>query len=203
MLPIKVGFRELHKFLPSDHALYARLKATVQKGLVQAPAVTDLLFVCADDLGADLMMRLPHGYVPVLRQVREDRSPVGKEEDLASLASPPRGKGHRQEMILCYKTGSVGTRVPVSDLRMVGEGELSKADEPVRCLCGSSVPQFDGMCVVAVRSRFEGTAVRSVTAVKPMLSSIPKGYVAVSSNGEDFNFGASPADALILAIKIV
>ena len=69
MLPLKVGFRELHKFLTSDHPLKARLRATVQKGIVHAPAVTDVLFVCADDLGADLVLRLPHGYVPVLRQV--------------------------------------------------------------------------------------------------------------------------------------
>lgn len=60
------------------------------------------------------------------KKVRSDRSPVGEPEDLVSLPTPPREKGHRQEMVLCYKTGSVATRLPVSNLRMAKDSDLSK-----------------------------------------------------------------------------
>ncbi len=173
---------------------------------MHAPAITDVLFVCADDLGSDLVLRLPHGFVPVLRQVREDRSPVGQMEDLASLAAPPREKGHRQEMVLCYKTGVVSTRLPISDLRMEREADLSRGDEVVRCLCGSGVPRFAGLSLVAARSRVEGKAVRSIAAVKPLLSNMPKGYVAICKKGdeqeEEFNFVDSVSEALYLAVKL-
>ncbi len=156
MVPIKLETRELHQFVPANHPLRARLRATVAKGVVQAPAVTDVLFVCCDDMGADLVLRIPHGYVAVARQVREDRSPVGEAEDLASLPQPPREKGHRKEMVLCYKMGSTAARLPVSGLRMGLDAELTKGDEVVRCLCGTSVPRFAGSCLVVSRGRGDG-----------------------------------------------
>ncbi len=60
---------------------------------------------------------------------------------------------------------------------------------------------------MAARTRFEGKAVRSIAAVKPLLSSLPKGYEIVykDQDGEviEFNFADSASEALHLAVKIV
>lgn len=110
-------------------------------------------------------------------------------------------------MVLCYKTGSVGTRVPISGMKMSAEANATKGDEVVRCVCGGSAPRFAGMNLMAERSRFEGKAVRSVAAVKPLVSGMPKGYAPVCSSGDgeeaEFNFGSAVSDVLVLAVKIV
>jgi hypothetical protein len=133
LAPVKASTRELHHFVPPDHPLRGRLRATVAKGLVQPPAITDMLFVCADNMGTDLMLRIPHGYVAVARQVREDRALVGQPEDLTSLPAPPRERGHRAEMVLCYKAGSTAARLPVSGLRMGPDAELTKVSSKQCC----------------------------------------------------------------------
>jgi hypothetical protein len=204
MVPLKMDFRELHFYIPVTHPLRPRLRVTVTKGLTHAPAVTDLVFVCADNMGSDLVLRLPHGFIPVVRQIRADRSPIGEDEDLVSLPCPPREKGHRAEMVLCYKTGSIASRLPVTGLRMESGSNSKKGDELVRCVCGLSVPEFAGCNLVASRTRGE-KALRSITAVKPLQASLPKGYTALEGKeeGEDFNFlDHDGLESLVIGIKI-
>lgn len=204
MYPLKIETRELHFFIPIEHPLRQRLRTTVAKGLTFTPPITDLMFVCADDLGGDLLCRIPHGFVPILRQMRADRAVVGEDVDFVSLPSPPRISGHRTHMILCYKTGSTAARLPITNVKMELDTNLSKGDEAVRCLCGLSVPQWsDGYQMLVVRKRGE-KPIRGVTLLKPLLTSLPKGFqpVLCESTGEEFNFSNDAVETMVAAVKI-
>lgn len=64
-LPLKLQWRPLHALVAPNHAMRQRLRLTIGKGAVRPPPVTDLVWVCADDVG-DVALRLPHNFVPLV-----------------------------------------------------------------------------------------------------------------------------------------
>ena len=91
-------------------------------------------------------------------------------------------------MILCYKTGPAGARLPITAVRMETEGSVNKGEEVVRCVCGLSIPVFGGSTnMVAARRRGE-PALRGVVAVKPLHCGPPKNYEPLMLDEDEFNF---------------
>jgi hypothetical protein len=68
--------------------------------VTKPPPLTDVMWTCGDDLG-DLLLRVPHNYVPLLRYVAPQGMAQDDPEDMANFPEPPRYCWHTAAVAFC------------------------------------------------------------------------------------------------------
>ncbi len=135
-----------------------------------------------------------------LRFVPPTGSASDAADDLAYFPEPPRSAGHRKLMFLCYRSGSVATRLPITGVAMVSAP--TKGDELVKCACGFGVPDFSAHQLAVTRRRGE-LPVLGVSIGRPLRYAVMKKYEFVCAVGSDepFNFMPDNVDTQHVCVR--